>query len=55
MIHILEITLKTAICFQYFLETIGIEHLNKIPDGFNNNIFWNIKHTAVTQQALVYG
>lgn len=29
--------------------------LSKIPEGFNNNIWWNIAHVVVTQQKLVYG
>lgn len=29
--------------------------LHKIPQGFNNNIWWNIAHVVVTQQKLVYG
>lgn len=26
-----------------------------IPDGFRNNIWWNIAHVVVTQQILTYG
>lgn len=55
MNHTFDITLKTRDLFQHFLETIPLEGLNKIPKPFNNNIFWNIKHIVVTQQALVYG
>ena len=25
-----------------------------MPEGFNNNIIWNVAHTIVTQQLLVY-
>jgi len=37
-----------------FLENLTLEQLNKVPAGFNNNIFWNIAHIVVVQQMLVY-
>ena len=55
MKYTIDITLKNRDLFLQFLEKIPLEVLNKIPQGFNNNIFWNIKHTAITQQLLVYG
>lgn len=36
------------------LNTSSIEDLVLIPDGFNNNLFWNIAHTVATQQLLHY-
>jgi hypothetical protein len=30
------------------------EQLNKIPDGFNNNLIWNIGHVIVVQQLVLY-
>ena len=30
------------------------EKLLKIPEGFRNNIWWNIAHVVVTQQLLAY-
>ncbi|MEX1383284.1 DinB family protein [Lutibacter sp.] len=30
------------------------EQLNKIPEGFKNNIAWNLTHLLVTQQLLCY-
>jgi hypothetical protein len=31
-----------------------LEQLNKIPEGYNNNLIWNIAHVVVVQQMLVY-
>jgi hypothetical protein len=37
-----------------YLENYTLEQLNKIPDGYSNNLIWNIAHIVVTQQLLVY-
>lgn len=37
-----------------FLDNYSLEQLNKIPDGFSNNLIWNIGHIVVVQQMLVY-
>jgi hypothetical protein len=37
-----------------FLESHTLEQLNKIPEGFSNNLIWNIGHIVVVQQMLVY-
>ncbi|NER17173.1 DinB family protein [Spongiivirga citrea] len=52
---VLEATLQNRKLLYYFLKTIPLEKLNHIPNGFNNNIFWNIAHSVATQQRLVYG
>jgi hypothetical protein len=31
------------------------EQLNKIPQGFKNNLIWNAAHCLVTQNLLTYG
>jgi hypothetical protein len=36
------------------LEGLTLEQLHKIPDGFKNNIAWNVAHVVVTQQLLHY-
>ncbi len=36
------------------LKETSPEDLLYIPDGFNNNIYWNIAHTVATQQLLCY-
>ena len=37
-----------------FLSGYTLDQLNTIPEGFNNNIIWNIGHIIVSQQLLVY-
>jgi len=54
MDYTFDITLKTRAIFNNFLETFSLEQLNKKPNGFNNTIFWNIKHVVITQQLLTY-
>ncbi|WP_271782391.1 DinB family protein [Aquimarina algiphila] len=36
------------------LDNHTLEQLNKVPEGFKNNLIWNIAHVVVTQQLLVY-
>ncbi len=33
---------------------LTLEQLHTIPDGFKNNIAWNVAHLVVTQQLLQY-
>lgn len=54
MIWAFDVNLKSRAVLENFLETFSLEELNYIPKGFNNNIIWNIAHTIVTQQLLVY-
>lgn len=36
------------------IDGLTLEQLHKIPDGFKNNIAWNVAHLVVTQQLLHY-
>ncbi len=36
------------------IENLNTKALNTIPEGFKNNIIWNIAHIIVTQQLLCY-
>ena len=36
------------------MQTTSHKDLLIIPDGFNNNIYWNIAHCVATQQLLCY-
>jgi len=49
-----EITRISRKIILQFLENHTLDQLNKIPDGYKNNLIWNIAHVLVTQQLLVY-
>lgn len=49
-----DITTKNRILLQGFIDHHSLQELNTVPEGFSNNIIWNIAHTIVTQQLLVY-
>ena len=36
-----DITLKNRILLKSFLENFSLEQLNKVPEGFNNNIIFD--------------
>ncbi|MFY0630401.1 MAG: DinB family protein [Flavobacteriaceae bacterium] len=36
------------------IDGLTLEQLHTIPEGFNNNIAWNVAHLVVTQQLLHY-
>lgn len=42
-----ELTLKV-------IDNLSIDQLNEIPEGFKNNVAWNVAHLVVTQQLLCY-
>jgi hypothetical protein len=36
------------------LKDYTIEQVNKIPEGFNNNIIWNLGHMIASEQGICY-
>jgi hypothetical protein len=54
MQEILAITKTSRNLISKFVQGYTSEQLNKVPEGFNNNIIWNVAHIIVTQQILVY-
>ena len=49
-----EINLTSRNLLLQILENHSAEQLNKIPEGFANNLIWNIGHIVTVQQMLVY-
>lgn len=49
-----DITRASRKVLAYYLQNYTLEQLNKVPEGFNNNLIWNIAHIIVVQQMLVY-
>lgn len=54
MKNLFHITLQNRKILHSFLNNMTKEQLLKIPQGYRNNIWWNIAHVVVTQQLLVY-
>ena len=46
--------LATRNNFIQLIDSLTTEQLNKIPEGYSNNIIWNFAHNIVTQQLLCY-
>lgn len=49
-----DITRTSRKMLSQMLQTYTLEQLNKIPEGYNNNLIWNIGHIVVVQQMLTY-
>jgi len=54
MQHLLEITRTNRRLLEKILSAHSLEQLNTVPEGFQNNLIWNIAHVIVTQQLLAY-
>ncbi|MEZ7498272.1 DinB family protein [Flavobacterium sp. Arc3] len=50
----LDVTRTSRNILSQMLAGYTLEQLNKIPEGYNNNLIWNIAHVIVVQQMLVY-
>ncbi|GGG37562.1 hypothetical protein GCM10011414_03670 [Croceivirga lutea] len=55
MDSLFTITFQNRKILSKYLTELNDHQLYTIPNGFNNNIWWNIAHVVVTQQLLVYG
>jgi hypothetical protein len=50
----LDVTRTSRKMLSQFLKGYSLDQLNRIPEGHNNNLIWNIAHIIVVQQMLVY-
>ena len=49
-----QATLTSREVYARYFENYTLEQLNKVPEGFSNNLIWNIGHIIVSQQMLMY-
>lgn len=54
MNKLFDITYAGRRKFIELVDSLSIEQLNEVPEGFNNNIAWNFGHIVVSQQMLCY-
>jgi len=50
----LSILAHNRTIYSRFLKNFSLEQLNTVPEGFNNNIIWNVTHALATQQSIMY-
>ncbi|OYU81442.1 MAG: hypothetical protein CFE23_04990 [Flavobacterium sp. BFFFF1] len=50
----LEVTRTSRKVLDQYFENYTLEQLNKVPEGFNNNLIWNMGHIVVVQQMIIY-
>ena len=54
MDEVFEFIINSRKAFIQLIDGLSIGQLNKVPDGFNNNIIWNFGHIVVSTQTLCY-
>jgi len=54
MNEVFDFIINSRKAFIKLIDDLTIEELNKIPDGYNNNIIWNFGHIVVSTQTLCY-
>ncbi len=54
MKQLIELTRQTRRNIFSIIESLEESKVQLIPEGFNNNVAWNVGHIIVTQQLLCY-
>ncbi|WP_421944837.1 DinB family protein [Pedobacter sp.] len=52
--EVFDFIINSRKAFIQLVDGLSIEQLNKIPDGYSNNIIWNFGHIVVSTQTLCY-
>ncbi|ADY52900.1 hypothetical protein Pedsa_2352 [Pseudopedobacter saltans DSM 12145] len=52
--QVFNFIIQTRQAFIQLVDSLSVEELNRIPEGFNNNIIWNFGHIVVSTQTLCY-
>jgi hypothetical protein len=50
----IEIIKKTRTFLLEQIKNLGNEEFNRVAEGFNNNIIWNLGHMIAAQQGICY-
>lgn len=51
IVHCIEVARRS---FIELIEGLSLEQINRVPEGFNNNIAWNFGHISVSALALAF-
>ena len=54
MLTPIAILRQSRLNFLNLIKDYDLDALNRIPEGFSNNLIWNFGHLLVTQQLLAY-
>jgi hypothetical protein len=54
MLKSIEIIRKPREMILNMVKDLSLEQLNHVPQGFNNNIIWNLAHMISAQQGICY-
>jgi len=50
----LDVIRKTRTAILNLINDMSLEEVNQVPQGFNNNIIWNIAHLVASQDSIFY-
>lgn len=50
----LETLRKLRIFISNMINELTVDQLNKVPNGYNNNIIWNVAHLVAAQEGICY-